>query len=63
MWDESKIPVVEKGLDKIQHPEFKNELYVPSPIAKIIVADEEEEVVENVVVIYVVERFSQMTKE
>ena len=39
---ESKIPVVGRGFIKIQHDEFKNVLYVPSPVAKKIVQDEEE---------------------
>ena len=42
MGDYSKIPVVEKGSDKIQHADFKNGLYVPSPTSKKIVEDEEE---------------------
>ena len=40
---ESKIPGVEKGVDKIQHVELKNGLYVPSPTTKQIVENEEEE--------------------
>ena len=35
-------PTVERGLVKIQHDEFKNVLYVPSPVAKKIAQDEEE---------------------
>ena len=42
MRDESKIPNVEKVSDKIQHSEFRNGLYVPSPIANQIVEYEEE---------------------
>ena len=42
MGDESKIPAVEKGSDKIHHAEFKNGLYVPSPTTKQIVENEEE---------------------
>ena len=42
MGDESKIPVVEKGSNKIHHAEFNNGLYVPSPTTKQIVEDEEE---------------------
>ena len=42
MGDESKIPVIKKCPDKIQHAEFKNGLYVPSPTTKQIVEDEEE---------------------
>ena len=42
MGDDSKIPAVEKGSDKIQHTEFKNGLYVPSPTTKQLVEDEEE---------------------
>ena len=42
MGDDSKIPTVEKGLDKIHHAYFKNGLYVPSPTSKQIVEDEEE---------------------
>ena len=37
MGDESKIPDVERGLDKIQQDDF-----IPSPIRKKIVEDEEE---------------------
>ena len=37
MGDESKIPYVERGSDKIQHDEF-----MPSPAEKKIVEDEEE---------------------
>ena len=43
MGDESKIPNVEKVSDKIQHSEFRNGLYVPSPIENQIVEDEEDE--------------------
>ena len=43
MGDESKIISIEKGLDKIQHVEFKNGVYVPSPTTKKIVENEEEE--------------------
>ena len=42
MVDESQIPAVKRGSFKIQHDEFKNVLYVPSPVAKQIVQDEEE---------------------
>ena len=42
MGDESKISGVEKDSDKIQHADFKNGLYVPSPTAKKIIEDEEE---------------------
>ena len=42
MGDESQIPTIERGLVKIQHDEFNNVLYVPSPAAKQIVQDEEE---------------------
>ena len=37
MGDESKIPVVERGSDKIQHDEF-----MPSPTTKQIVEDEDQ---------------------
>ena len=42
MGDYSQNPYVERGSVKIQHDEFKNVLYVPSPVAKKIVQDEEE---------------------
>ena len=42
MGDDSQIPAVEIGSVKIQHDEFKNVLYVPSPTTKQIVQDEEE---------------------
>ena len=42
MGDNSQIPVVGRGSIKIQHGDFKNVLYVPSPIAKQVVQDEEE---------------------
>ena len=38
MGDESKIPTIERGSNKIQHDEF-----IPSPTEKQIVEDEEEE--------------------
>ena len=37
MGDESKIPAIDRGSDKIQHDEF-----MPSPTSKQIVEDEEE---------------------
>ena len=37
MGDDSKIPALDRGLDKIQHDEF-----IPSPTKKQIVEDEEE---------------------
>ena len=37
MRDESKIPIVERGSDKINHDEF-----IPSPTLEKIVEDEEE---------------------
>ena len=43
MGDDSKIPVVDKGSEKIQHENFENGLYAPSPTAKKIVEREEEE--------------------
>ena len=39
--DESKIPAIEKGSDKIQHAKFKNGLYVPSHASKKIIEYEE----------------------
>ena len=42
MGDDSKIPIVYKGSDKIQHTEFKNGLYIPSSTTKKIVEYEEE---------------------
>ena len=42
MGDDYKIPVIEKGSNKIKHVEFKNGLYVPSPTTKQNVQDEEE---------------------
>ena len=42
MGDDSQIPATGRGSVKIQHDEFKNALYVPSPIAKKILQDEEE---------------------
>ena len=37
MGDDSKILVVEKASHKIQHAEFNNGLYVPSPTSNQIV--------------------------
>ena len=42
MGDDSQILAVERGSIKILHHEFKNVLYVPSPVANQIVQDEEE---------------------
>ena len=42
MGDDSIIPTIDKGSNKIQHVGFKNGHYVPSPTAKQIVEDEEE---------------------
>ena len=42
MGDESQILYVERGSIKIQHDEFNNVLYVPSPAAKQFFQDEEE---------------------
>ena len=42
MGDDSQISAVEICLVKIQHDEFNNVLYVPSPTAKKNFQDEEE---------------------
>ena len=42
MGDDSKIPYVEIGSDKIQHDEFNNVLNFPSSISKKFIQDEEE---------------------
>ena len=42
MGGDSKIPIDGRGSIKIQHDEFNNLLYVPSPTAKQVVQYEEE---------------------
>ena len=43
MGDEFQIPNVGRSPIKIQHDEFNNVFYVPSPTVKQVVQDEEEE--------------------
>ena len=42
MGDDYKIPAIEKGSNKIQHADFNNGLYVPSPTTKQIFEYEKE---------------------
>ena len=41
MGDDSQILVARRGSIKIQHDEFNNVLYVPSPTTKQVIQDEE----------------------